>query len=95
MEQEIKQIQREVKPQTEINIQKIMPSKKERTEIVYKKERDILRCPECKGEIKEQIVYNGFWKRKKTIIYYCPLCDFENIKTFRLNEKQYKKEVNY
>ncbi len=57
-------------------------------------EKDVLRCPKCKAEIEVDVSHKGIiFNRKKILTYYCPLCDFENKKEFKLNETQYKKEV--
>jgi hypothetical protein len=46
-------------------------------------------CPKCKeGEIQEQTSIRGilFWK-KKEVIFYCPLCNFENVRKFKVSKK--------
>lgn len=45
-------------------------------------------CPKCnKGEIQKHISIKGFlFNRKKEITYFCPLCDFENKKTFKISK---------
>lgn len=96
----MEQIQ-EVKPQeTNIHIQKLQEKIQENNlnkdrRITYIKERDVLRCLVCNSEVMSETLFSGMlFNRKKTIIYYCPLCDFEKKKEFKLNNKQYKKEVN-
>ena len=51
-------------------------------------------CPKCsKGEIKEQISIRGtIFNRKKEITYFCPLCDFEKIKIFKISKQDEKFE---
>lgn len=46
-------------------------------------------CPKCKrGEVQEQTSIRGilFWK-KKEVIFYCPLCNFENVRKFKVSKK--------
>jgi len=93
----MEQIQELKKQENNIALQEInkqMPISKDRR-ITYIKERDILRCLVCNSEIMKETLFSGtLFNRKKTIIYYCPLCGFEKKKEFKLNNKQYKKEVN-
>jgi len=46
-------------------------------------------CPNCKkGEVKEQSSMKGFWRfKRKEIYYFCPLCEWENKKTFKLSKE--------
>lgn len=52
-------------------------------------------CPECKkGYLVKETLYKGIiLNRKKILIFYCPLCNFENKKVFKLNEQQYQEEI--
>ena len=46
-------------------------------------------CPKClKGEIQEQISIRGIllWK-KKEVIFYCPVCNFESVKVFKMSKE--------
>ena len=54
------------------------------------------RCPKCKsGDVKVEENYGGrIFKRKKKIVHYCIYCDWENTKTFDLNEAEYQSKVN-
>lgn len=46
-----------------------------------------MNCPKCKeGEVKEQVSIKGFFVKRKEVSYFCPLCEFENIKTFKLSQ---------
>jgi len=52
-------------------------------------------CPKCK---KGKILFNEslsgiIFRRKKIRTYYCVLCDFENTKTFKINEDTYQAEL--
>ena len=45
-------------------------------------------CPKCKqGEIKEQVSITGLIFKKKNVYFYCPLCDYQNNKEFKLSKK--------
>lgn len=94
----MEQIQEVKKQETNVNLQQLnnqMPLNRDRR-ITYIKERDVLRCLSCNSEIMKEILFSGIiFNRKKTIIYYCPLC--ENTKkefVFKLSNRQFKKEVN-
>lgn len=52
-------------------------------------------CPKCKkAELRKEELYAGaLLKRKKKVIFFCPLCNFENVKEFNINEQQYMKGV--
>jgi len=53
-----------------------------------------MKCPKCKeGEIREQISIKGFIFKKKKVYLYCPLCDFENVREFRLSKEDLKLEI--
>ena len=66
---------------------------KKETEITHITKKDKLRCPECEAEIMEEVLFYGsIFSRKKKVIYYCPLCHFENKKIFRLTNKQFNEE---
>jgi hypothetical protein len=54
-----------------------------------------MKCPNCdKAEVKEQISIKGLpFFKKKEICYYCPLCDFEKIKTFKLSKEDIDLEM--
>jgi len=55
-----------------------------------------MNCPKCnKVEIKEQIILKRKFPFKfiKEIYFYCPLCDFENKKTFILSKEGYTAEL--
>jgi hypothetical protein len=51
-----------------------------------------MKCQKCKqGELMIQELFEGLiFNRVKKIIIFCPLCDFENIKKFKLNEDTYQ-----
>lgn len=51
-------------------------------------------CPICKkGYLVKETFFNGIiFNRIKTVIFYCPYCDFRNTHIFRLNENQYQRE---
>lgn len=52
-----------------------------------------MKCPECrKGEIKEQVSLKGFFKKKKEVTYFCPICGWENKKEFRLSNEDIELE---
>jgi hypothetical protein len=52
-----------------------------------------MQCPQCKkGEVKEQISFKGFFIKKKEIYYYCPLCEWENKKVFKLSQQDLELE---
>jgi len=47
-----------------------------------------MKCPKCKeGEVKEQVSIKGFFVKRKEISYFCPLCDFETNKVFKLSKQ--------
>lgn len=54
-----------------------------------------MKCPKCQmGFLIKQIIYGGMvFKRKMNIIYFCPMCDFENTKSFKINEDEYQKGI--
>lgn len=54
-----------------------------------------MKCPKCdKGEILFNENLSGtIFKRKKIRTYYCPFCDFENVKEFKINEDTYRAEL--
>jgi hypothetical protein len=62
-----------------------------------------MKCPNCKNsELNTVETLSGIiWNRKKVVTVYCILCDFENVKEFKLNEDSYqaeltkKKKTNY
>lgn len=47
-----------------------------------------MECPKCKkGVIVSQESITGWPFKKKRVKYYCPLCDWENQKEFRLSQE--------
>ncbi len=61
---------------------------KKETKIIHLK--DILRCPKCNSEIKKEVsFFGGIFNKKKKVIYYCPLCEFESEKIFKITNQQY------
>ena len=53
-----------------------------------------MKCPKCrKGEIKENISYDGFFKKHKIFTYFCPICSYENKKKIRISLGQFNKEM--
>lgn len=50
-------------------------------------------CPKCKeGEVKEQVSIKGLFVKRKEVSYFCPLCDFENKKEFKLSKEDVQLE---
>jgi len=62
-------------------------------QLSFKMEERLI-CKKCmKGFLMKEILYGGIiFSRTKTIILYCPYCDFRNSHKFKLNESQYQKE---
>lgn len=56
----------------------------------------MIKCPKCKIEdIKQEVNLKGYiFNRRKVITFYCPLCDWQNIKIFKLNEEEYQLELS-
>ena len=56
-----------------------------------------MKCPnkDCQGEImfKETLEGGNFKKKFKKLIYFCPLCDWENIKRFQITNLEFQKEI--
>jgi transposase-like protein len=52
-----------------------------------------MNCPKCKeGEIKEQVSITGLIFKKKNVHFYCPLCDYQNDKEFKLSKEDVQLE---
>ncbi len=51
-------------------------------------------CPKCKdGKMEKQVSLKGLIiNLRKEVIYFCPLCDFENKKIFKLSREDMKIE---
>lgn len=80
--------------QKEINKNLVLQNLNNTKYIIYKKEKDTLRCLNCNTEIQTQTEYKGlFFNRKKIITFFCPLCEFKKVIEFNINNRQYKKEI--
>ena len=56
----------------------------------------MIKCPKCnKTELREEVNLVGvIFARKKRLIFYCPLCDYKNVRTFDLKEEEYQAEMD-
>ena len=54
-----------------------------------------MKCPNCKkGDILFDMSLDGMiFKRKKIYTYFCPLCDFKNVKIIKIKEEEYQVEL--
>jgi len=53
-------------------------------------------CPNCKkANIEKDISFSGvIFKRIKKYLFFCPLCDWQNMKMIKISETDYQNEVN-
>lgn len=53
-----------------------------------------MRCPLCQiADIKEHVSIKGIVFKKKVYCYFCPLCQFTNIRKFRISSSD--AEIDY
>ena len=53
-----------------------------------------MKCPKCSEEIQEQISITGLIFKKKTVNYFCPICNWENKREFSLSKQDVIAEEN-
>jgi len=47
-----------------------------------------MKCPKCGSPLFKQVsIKTKFWGWRKVVSIYCALCDFENIKKFKMTKK--------
>ena len=52
-----------------------------------------MKCPKCQNELRENVsLRRSIFKFKKIIIFFCPICEWENKKEFDISNKDYKIE---